>query len=162
MSFVDPNNQGHVTFESFIDFMTKESTDLDTSEQVMESFRILAGDLVSSEFLVSSLFANYCHHFIANFSDKQIIAFMSFICLLNALRIISSMKTGSQLYPFRTFFLLVSLQPYITADVLHRELPSDQAEYCISRMPAFKDDKAPNGALDYGKFSTSLYEEADV
>lgn len=57
MSFVDPNNQGHVTFESFIDFMTKESTDLDTSEQVMESFRILAGDLVRIEFLPSLLFA---------------------------------------------------------------------------------------------------------
>ena len=47
MSIVDPNNQGYVTFEAFLDFMTRESTDRDTAEQVMQSFRILAGDLVT-------------------------------------------------------------------------------------------------------------------
>jgi len=44
MSNVDPNHQGHVSFEAFLDFMTRESTDTDTAEQVMQSFRILAGD----------------------------------------------------------------------------------------------------------------------
>ena len=47
MSIVDPNNMGHVTFDAFLDFMTRESTDNDTAEQVMQSFRILAGDKVS-------------------------------------------------------------------------------------------------------------------
>jgi len=51
MSAVDPNNFGYVTFEAFLDFMTREATDTaDTAEQVMASFRILAGDKVSSAF----------------------------------------------------------------------------------------------------------------
>lgn len=44
MAVVDANNQGFVTFDAFLDFMTRESTDTDTAEQVMQSFRILAGD----------------------------------------------------------------------------------------------------------------------
>ena len=48
MSDVDPNHMGYVTFDSFLDFMTRESTDTDTADQVMQSFRILAGDKVSS------------------------------------------------------------------------------------------------------------------
>ena len=47
MSIVDPNNTGHVTFQAFLDFMTRETADTDTADQVMESFRILAGDKVS-------------------------------------------------------------------------------------------------------------------
>jgi len=47
MSAVDPNHQGYVTFDSFLDFMTRESTDTDTADQVMQSFRILAGDKVT-------------------------------------------------------------------------------------------------------------------
>jgi len=51
MSAVDPNNFGSVTFEAFLDFMTREATDTaDTAEQVMASFRVLAGDKVSSKF----------------------------------------------------------------------------------------------------------------
>jgi len=46
MSVVDPNNFGFVTFEAFLDFMTREATDNDTAEQVMQSFRVLAGDQV--------------------------------------------------------------------------------------------------------------------
>nr|XP_026692457.1 alpha-actinin-2 isoform X2 [Ciona intestinalis] len=44
MALVDPSGTNNVTFQSFIDFMTRESTDSDTAEQVVESFRILAGD----------------------------------------------------------------------------------------------------------------------
>jgi len=44
---VDPNNSGFVTFDSFLDFMTREATDTDTAEQVIDSFRILAADKVS-------------------------------------------------------------------------------------------------------------------
>ncbi len=47
MVVVDPNNQGKVTFQAFLDFMTREMADSDTAEQVMESFRILAGDKVT-------------------------------------------------------------------------------------------------------------------
>ena len=53
MTIVDPNNTGHVTFEAFLDFMTRETADTDTAEQVMDSFRILAGDKVSAIFLLS-------------------------------------------------------------------------------------------------------------
>ena len=49
MSIVDPNHLGYVTFDSFLDFMTRETTDTDTAEQVMQSFRILAGDKVSGD-----------------------------------------------------------------------------------------------------------------
>ena len=58
--------------------------------------------------------------------------------------------------------LSLSLQPYITADILRRELPPDQAEYCIQRMaPYVGADSAP-GALDYTSFSTALYGESDL
>ena len=46
MVVVDPNGTGKVTFQAFLDFMTREMADSDTAEQVMESFRILAGDKV--------------------------------------------------------------------------------------------------------------------
>lgn len=50
MTIVDPNNTGHVTFQAFLDFMTRETADTDTAEQVMDSFRILAGDKVNTDF----------------------------------------------------------------------------------------------------------------
>ena len=46
MAIVDQNNTGHVTFDAFLDFMTRETTDTDTAEQVMQSFKILAGEKV--------------------------------------------------------------------------------------------------------------------
>ena len=51
MTIVDPNSTGHVTFEAYLDFMTRETADTDTAEQVMDSFRILAGDKVSANFV---------------------------------------------------------------------------------------------------------------
>lgn len=97
MSVVDANNFGYVTFESFLDFMTREATDNDTAEQVMQSFRVLAGD-----------------------------------------------------------------KNYITADILRRELPPDQAEYCIRRMAPYVGRDAAPGALDYRSFSAALYGESDL
>ncbi|KAI4503710.1 hypothetical protein M0802_001113 [Mischocyttarus mexicanus] len=97
LAIVDPNNSGYVHFDAFLDFMTRESTDTDTAEQVIDSFRILAGD-----------------------------------------------------------------KPYILPDELRRELPPDQAEYCIQRMPPFKGPNAIPGALDYRSFSTALYGESDL
>ncbi|XP_022130698.1 alpha-actinin, sarcomeric isoform X1 [Pieris rapae] len=97
LAVVDPNNTGYVSFDAFLDFMTRESTDTDTAEQVIDSFRILAGD-----------------------------------------------------------------KPFITAEELRRELPPDQAEYCVSRMPPYRGPGAPPGALDYMSFSTALYGETDL
>lgn len=48
MTLVDANNTGVVTFQAFIDFMTRETAETDTAEQVMASFRILASDKVRS------------------------------------------------------------------------------------------------------------------
>ena len=53
-------------------------------------------------------------------------------------------------------------QPYILVEELRRELPPDQAEYCIMRMPPYKYPGAPPGALDYTAFSTALYGESDL
>uniref|UniRef100_A0A673HBD4 Alpha-actinin-2-like n=1 Tax=Sinocyclocheilus rhinocerous TaxID=307959 RepID=A0A673HBD4_9TELE len=97
MMLVDPNASGVVSFQSFIDFMTRETADTDTAEQVIASFRILAAD-----------------------------------------------------------------KPYILADELRQELPPDQAEYCISRMPPYSGPGALPGALDYTAFSTALYGESDL
>uniref|UniRef100_A0A1A9VRN6 Alpha-actinin, sarcomeric n=1 Tax=Glossina austeni TaxID=7395 RepID=A0A1A9VRN6_GLOAU len=97
LAVVDPNSTGYVHFDAFLDFMTRESTDTDTAEQVIDSFRILAAD-----------------------------------------------------------------KPYILPDELRRELPPDQAEYCIQRMPPYKGPNAVPGALDYMSFSTALYGETDL
>ena len=53
-------------------------------------------------------------------------------------------------------------QPYILLEELRRELPPEQAEYCIMRMPPYKGHGAPLGALDYTAFSTALYGESDL
>ncbi|XP_053123786.1 alpha-actinin-4 isoform X2 [Hemicordylus capensis] len=97
MSIVDPNNSGFVTFQAFIDFMSRETTDTDTADQVIASFKVLAGD-----------------------------------------------------------------KNYITAEELRRELPPDQAEYCIARMAPYQGPDATPGALDYKSFSTALYGESDL
>uniref|UniRef100_A0A672PP29 Actinin alpha 3b n=1 Tax=Sinocyclocheilus grahami TaxID=75366 RepID=A0A672PP29_SINGR len=97
MTLVDPNNTGVVTFQAFIDFMTRETAETDTAEQVMASFKILASD-----------------------------------------------------------------KPYITVEELRRELPPEQAEYCISRMTKYIGPEVALGALDYISFSSALYGESDL
>nr|XP_061798847.1 alpha-actinin-1-like isoform X7 [Nerophis lumbriciformis] len=97
MSIVDPNRMGVVTFQAFIDFMSRETADTDTADQVMASFKVLAGD-----------------------------------------------------------------KNYILEDELRRELPPDQAEYCIARMAPYTGPDAVPGALDYMSFSTALYGESDL
>lgn len=57
---------------------------------------------------------------------------------------------------------LLSPQNYITVDELRRELPPDQAEYCIARMAPYAGPDAVPGALDYMSFSTALYGESDL
>lgn len=97
MFTVDPNNTGYVSFDAFFDYMTRETADTDTAEQIIQSFRILSGDL-----------------------------------------------------------------PYITAETLRRELPPDQAEYCVLRMAPYNAPDAVPGSLDYSTFSASLYGESDL
>lgn len=53
-------------------------------------------------------------------------------------------------------------QNYITPEELRRELPAEQAEYCIHRMVPYKGSGAPPGALDYVAFSNALYGESDL
>ena len=54
MTLVDANNTGVVTFQAFIDFMTRETAETDTAEQVMASFKILASDKVSGESIAAN------------------------------------------------------------------------------------------------------------
>uniref|UniRef100_A0A914XJU8 Alpha-actinin, sarcomeric n=1 Tax=Plectus sambesii TaxID=2011161 RepID=A0A914XJU8_9BILA len=97
LSLVDPNRTGRVPFDAFLDFMTRETADSDTAEQIIESFRVLAAG-----------------------------------------------------------------KPFITADELRRELPGDQAEYCLARMPPFKGAGGAPGSYDYTSFSHSLYGHTDL
>ena len=55
MSIVDPNRLGVVTFQAFIDFMSRETADTDTADQVMASFKILAGDKVRLHIFLSCI-----------------------------------------------------------------------------------------------------------
>ena len=43
---IDPNETGYVSFEAFLAFMSKTVVDQDTADQVLESFKVLAGDKV--------------------------------------------------------------------------------------------------------------------
>merc|ERR1711953_856104 len=61
--------------------------------------------------------------------------------------------------PFR---ILAADKPYILPEELRRELPPDQAEYCIQRMQQYSGMDAVSGALDYMSFSTALYGESDL
>nr|AAH77752.1 MGC79035 protein [Xenopus laevis] len=97
MALVDPTGTGTISFQSFIDFMTRETAETDTSEQVIAAFRILAAD-----------------------------------------------------------------KPYILAEELRRELPPEQAQYCISKMPTYTGPGAVPGALDFTCFSSALYGESDL
>ena len=115
---IDPNETGYVSFEAFLDFMSKRMVDQDTADQVLESFKILAGDKVGVVKPVGHL----------------------------------TLSLSS----------LPSLQPYITADELRRELPPEQAEYCISRMAPYQGEGAPDGALDYMSFSSALYGQSEL
>jgi actinin alpha len=97
LTIVDPNRTNRVQFDAFLDFMTRETLDSDSAEQIIESFRILAGG-----------------------------------------------------------------RPFITADELRRELPPDQAEYCIQRMPQYRGQGGGSGCFDYVSFSNHLYGESDL
>ncbi|XP_064603072.1 alpha-actinin-like [Liolophura sinensis] len=76
MLIVDPNRTGYVTFDAFLDFMTRETADTDTAEQVMQSFKILAGDkpYVTAQILRQELppdQAEYCIQRMAPYTGKD-------------------------------------------------------------------------------------------
>ena len=74
---VDPNGSGFVSFEAFLDFMTRvHSTDTDAVEVVIQSFHVLSSDLVSC-----LLFVDF------NFTLFQSIAIVHFINRPKHLRI---------------------------------------------------------------------------
>ena len=54
---------GQVTFNAFMDFMTQEASDMDTAEQIIASFRVLAGDKVSFPQFLFPLIYIYPFHF---------------------------------------------------------------------------------------------------
>jgi hypothetical protein len=54
------------------------------------------------------------------------------------------------------------LQPFITAEELRRELPADQSEYCLARMPPYSGAGSAPGTFDYTSFSHSLYGHTDL
>ncbi|KAI5607438.1 alpha-actinin-2, partial [Silurus asotus] len=45
---------------------------------------------------------------------------------------------------------------------LRRELPPEQADYCITRMPLYTGPDGEPGALDYHTFASALYGESDL
>lgn len=58
--------------------------------------------------------------------------------------------------------LFVVSQPFIMIEELRRELPPEQADYCIARMPLYTGPDGVPGALDYQAFSSALYGESDL
>jgi actinin alpha len=47
MANVDPTQTGFVTFESFLDFMTRECSEEDNVDQLTLAFKTLSGDKVN-------------------------------------------------------------------------------------------------------------------
>lgn len=70
--------------------------------------------------------------------------------------------TATILMYLMSFYSSHPWQNYILADELRRELPPDQAEYCMARMAPYTGPDAVPGALDYMSFSTALYGESDL
>merc|ERR1712142_1351427 len=76
MAIVDPNRTNKVTFDAFLDFMTRETADTDTAEQVMQSFKILAGDkpFITAQILRHELppeQAEYCIQRMAPYTGRD-------------------------------------------------------------------------------------------
>ena len=136
-----------MSFEAFLDFMSRRMVDQDTADQVLESFKILAGDKVSC----MRMWQPNISPFIFNFPPFLLTLLL---CLFSFLRFCFSFCRPSSSSS--------SLQPYITADELRRELPPEQAEYCIFRMAPYEGEGAPEGALDYMSFSTALYGQSEL
>jgi len=62
-------------------------------------------------------------------------------------------ETAAQLLD--AFKVIAADKPYVLADALRRDLSSELADYCISKMSPYAG--GPEGALDYSSFSNSIY-----
>ena len=65
MANVDPTQTGFVTFESFLDFMTRECSEEDSVDQLTLAFKTLSGDKVKPIILVfffNTFFYLALHH----------------------------------------------------------------------------------------------------
>lgn len=47
-------------------------------------------------------------------------------------------------------------------DEIKRELPEEQAAYCLQHMSPYTGPDAPEGALDYSDFASALYGTSDL
>ena len=127
-----------------MDFMTQEACDTDTAEQIIASFRVLAGDKVKRYNLYKNNVA-ICqsqHH--------------------NMIHISLHRGTFYLLSSFAHFTSPIFPQRYILPEEIRRELPDNQAEYCIARMSPYEGHDGCMGALDYMSFATALYGQSDL
>lgn len=53
-------------------------------------------------------------------------------------------------------------KPYVTEAVLRSGLPTELCDYCLGKMPEYKEEGAEEGALDYVLFASALYGECDL
>ncbi|VDK22766.1 unnamed protein product [Taenia asiatica] len=61
-----------------------------------------------------------------------------------------------------SFRVLANEQPFVTAETIRRELPFEQAEYCLQKMKPYSGNGAVPGALDYSDFSNKIFGETDL
>ncbi|EUB59226.1 Alpha-actinin-2 [Echinococcus granulosus] len=61
-----------------------------------------------------------------------------------------------------SFRVLANEQPFVTAETIQRELPPEQAEYCLQKMKPYSGNGAVPGALDYSDFSNKIFGETDL
>ena len=50
----------------------------------------------------------------------------------------------------------------MTEDIIRRELPPEQAEYCLQKMKPYTGENSVPGALDYTDFSNKIFGETDL
>ena len=59
MANVDPTQTGFVTFESFLDFMTRECSEEDNVDQLIHAFKTLSADKVSLTIIFQTIFHRF-------------------------------------------------------------------------------------------------------
>ncbi|KAM7535867.1 hypothetical protein Aperf_G00000101008 [Anoplocephala perfoliata] len=89
---------------------------------------------------------------------------LGFVTYDSFMRFMTQQASGSESAEqlIDSFRILANEQPFVTADTIRRELPPEQAEYCLQKMEAYKGDSAVPGALDYADFSNKIFGETDL
>ncbi|VDO05954.1 unnamed protein product [Rodentolepis nana] len=128
LASVDPSGSGVVTYESFIRFMTQQASDSESAEQLIDSFRVLANEQDGRQSLSPPLPLS--------------------------LRANGSQSPGIAGYWDDTLWCqFIAPWPFVTEETIRRELPPEQAEYCLQKMKPYKGESSAPGALDYTDFS---------